>query len=158
MIVITPSSLFVFKFHNLSSLCNTCSFVGLDVTVAEISFWTKLLKCILCDSVSARYIKRETEQEREREQWEKATQLWQSGICAVVCVQYMCVPVCRRVCVCWGSEGHPEWRCRCVYACVSVQIPLERVRWRLSSASTSICREGTNKLLNTQQTALRNYL
>lgn len=70
-----------------------------------------------CDSVSGRYEKREIV--REREQWEKATQVWQSGICAVVCVQYMCVLVSVHVCFCWGSEGHPEWHCRlCVCVCI----------------------------------------
>lgn len=58
---------------------------------------------------------------REREQWEKTTQLWQCGICAVVCVQYMCMLVsvsCVCMYLCWGSEGHPEWRCRSAYVCV----------------------------------------
>lgn len=83
-------------------LCTMYSFIGLDVTVVDISFWAKLLKCGLCDSLSARYIRIAT-----GEHWEKATQLWQSGICAVVCVQYT---VCAWWCLCMCVFVLREWR------------------------------------------------
>lgn len=64
-------------------------------------------------------------------------------LCSGVCAVYMCACVC----ICAGGV---KVTLNCSAAvCVSMLIPLERVRWRLSSASTSICKEGTNKLLNT---------
>lgn len=55
--------------------------------------------------------------------------------------------ICRRVCLCvcvcvGGLKVTLNGIAAFVYVCVSMQIPLERVRWRLSSASSSICREG----------------
>lgn len=131
----------------LFSVYSMSHFLQLNVSVLEISvdlFW-KIWK------------NRDREGEGAVRKDNSSVTGW--DLCSSVCT--LAVRVCGCACVCVGVGGVKvtlNGVGACVNVCASVQIPLERVRWRLSSASTSICREGTNKLLNTQQTASQNYL
>lgn len=86
-------------------------------------------------------VERETDRDGVRRERERAMRkgnwsvtVW--DLCTSVCT--VVVPVC----VCVGRvKVTLNGIAACVNTCVAMQIPLERVLWRLSSASTSIYRE-----------------
>lgn len=111
-----------------------------NVNAACVLFWTRLSKGGLL-------LPLDTYKVKIAEEWAARESNWSVNCTGSTCL-CMCVYLCTYVRDCVGGvKVTLNWGV--CFLCVSVRIPLERVRWRLSSASTSICRKGTNKLFNT---------